>query len=174
MTRALPGRRRWRREVLSLAAVFALPLALAALLPFDALLGRTPAAPVGADGPFRERFGVLHAGAAPGAPTPSFCAFVELTAAEEAKRLAAARAFWQTAAARRREGPDLFAVDLPAAPVRPVIGYAPPPPAAPAPVRYTPQEPPTDWRAAAPAVLPAPPPETPAPAFSKAELLTLD
>jgi hypothetical protein len=173
MTRARLVRRRWRQEAFSLAAVFVLPLALTALFPFEALRRRPPA-PVDADEPFHERMGVLHVGAAPGAPKPSFCAFVELTAAEEAERLAAARALWQTAAARRREGPDLFAVELPAAPARPIIGFTPSPPARPAPVRYTPLEPPTDWRAAAPAVLPAPPPETPLPAFSKTDLLTLD
>lgn len=172
--RATRRYRRWRHELIPLFAVFALPLALASVFPFDAVF--RPSASESADAGFRlaGRYGVRHAGT-DRAPQAS-CAFVELTADEEASALAAARAAWQTdRAAIPRKGPEMFAEALPADPRRPVVGVADRTKTISAPPAYAAAEPPTDFRAPPPAVFPAPDaPTAPPPAFSRADLLKLD
>lgn len=167
--------RRWRHEFIPLLAVFALPLALAAVFPFDAVFPSSSGA-LSADAGLRfaGRPGVRRSGTEPA--TEAACAFVELTADEEASALAAARAAWQTdRGGVHRKGPEMFAEALPADPRRPVVDVADRTKTFSAAPAYVPAEPPTDFRAPPPAVFAAPAaPAAPQPAFSRADLLKLD
>lgn len=156
--------RRWRHEIVPLSAALAFPLALATVFPFDAFSS------------FRSgSSGVsVHASLRTGA-SASF-AFVELTAEDEERALAAARAAWQAAPGSfRRKGPDLFAEALPSDPPRPVVGIAERTRVSAGVAPFAPAEPPTDFRAPPPAVFSAPKAPVAAPlAFPRNDLLELE
>ena len=149
--------RRLKSELLPLAIVVSLPLALAAVFPYGVLVpsGRRPPAP--------------------SSDAPATCAIVNLTEAEERQALAAARSSWNVNAdGVKRLRIELFE-DLPDEPMGAVIDVdARSRPPAGGDIGYEPSLLPSSLQAPAPTVLEAVPGEARPAAFPKSDMLKLD